>query len=142
MWDFHWRLVENLKAKMPPMDQGYTALLEDLDARGLLSETLVIWMGEFGRTPKLEYIKPHPEPGRNHWGHCFSGALAGAGIRGGQVYGASDKDGAHPRSEPVTAPDLTATLFSALGLAPDTEIRDRLGRPHPISRGRVLTQLW
>jgi hypothetical protein len=142
MWDFHWSLVANLKAKMPPMDQGYTALLEDLDARGLLSETLVIWMGEFGRTPKLEFIKPHPEPGRNHWGNCFSGALAGAGVRGGQVFGASDKDGAFPHSDPVTAPDLTATLFSVLGISPETEIRDRLGRPHPISRGRVLTQLW
>jgi hypothetical protein len=142
MWDFHWRLEENLKAKMPPMDQGYTALLDDLDGRGLLSETLVVWVGEFGRTPKLEYIKPHPQPGRNHWGHCFSMALAGAGVRGGQVYGASDKDGGHPRSDAVTPADLTATLFSALGLSPDSEIRDRLGRPHPISRGRVLTQLW
>src|SRR5207249_10096549 len=117
-------------------------LLGGLEVRGLRAGALVLWIGEFGRPPKLEYIKPHPEPGRNHWGRCFSGALAGAGVRGGQVYGVSDKDGAHPHSDPVTAPDLTATLFSVLGLSPDTEIRDRLGRPHPISRGRVLTQLW
>ena len=142
MWDAHWRLEENLKKKlMPPMDQGYTALLDDLDSRGLLAETLVVWMGEFGRTPKLELIAPHPEPGRNHWCNCFSLALAGAGVRGGQVYGASDRDGAYPTRDPVTPADLTATLFHLLGLSPDTEMRDRLDRPQPISRGRVLEQL-
>ena len=94
MWDIHWRMDEDLKSKlMPPMDQGYTALLEDQDTRGLLSETLVVWMGEFGRTPKIEYIKPHPKAGRNHWGHCFSVTLAGARINNGEVYGASDKRG-------------------------------------------------
>jgi hypothetical protein len=143
MWDAHWRLEDNLKRKlMPPMDQGYTALLEDLEVRGLLHETLVIWMGEFGRTPRLELVAPHPEPGRNHWGNVFSIALAGAGVRGGQVFGASDRDGAFPSRDPVTPPDLTATLFHLLGIPPDSEIRDRLGRPHPISRGRVLESLW
>ena len=99
-------------------------------------------MGEFGRTPKLEYVKPHPQPGRNHWGHCFSLALAGAGVRGGHVHGASDRDGAYPRSDPVTPADLTATLFDALGISPLTQIQDRGGRPHPVSRGRVLRQLF
>lgn len=143
MWDAHWRLEENLKSKlMPPMDQGVAALLEDLDARGLLDETLVVWMGEFGRTPKLEYVAPHPAPGRNHWGHVFSLALAGAGIRGGQVYGASDKIGGYPKDGAVSPADLTATLFHCLGLAPGTEIRDRLDRPQPISRGQVLERLF
>jgi hypothetical protein len=143
MWDAHWKLEENLKAKLlPPMDLGYTALLEDLHQRGLLDETLVVWMGEMGRTPKLEYVQPHPAPGRNHWGNVFSIALAGGGIRGGQVHGASDKDGAYPKDGPVTPPDLTATILHCLGIAPDTDIRDRLNRPHPLSRGRVLESLF
>jgi hypothetical protein len=143
MWDAHWRIDENLKTKlMPPMDQGYTALLEDLETRGLLTETLVVWMGEFGRTPKLEYIAGHPQPGRNHWGNCFSIALCGAGIRGGQVYGASDKDGAYPSRGPVTPPDLTGTLFELLGIPVETAIHDHLGRPHALSRGRVIEQLF
>ena len=127
-----------MKSKMPPMDRGYTALLEDLEQRGLLDETLVVWMGEMGRTPKLEYIAPHPAPGRNHWGGVFSMALAGASIRGGVVYGASDKIGGSPKDSPVSPADITAMLFHSLGLPPDTEIRDRLNRPWPISRGPVL----
>jgi hypothetical protein len=143
MWDAHWKLEENLKNKlMPPMDQAYPMLLEDLDQRGLLDETLVVWMGEFGRTPKLEYVKPHPTAGRNHWGNCFSIALAGAGVRGGQVHGASDKDGAFPLEFPIEPCDLTATLFHVLGIAPGTEIVDSLNRPHPLSRGRVLERLF
>jgi hypothetical protein len=143
MWDSHWNLERELKNKlMPPMDQGYTALLEDLEQRGLLGETLVVWMGEFGRTPKLEYIQPHPAPGRNHWGNVFSIALAGAGVRGGVVYGASDKNGGYPRDGGVGPADLTATVFNALGISPESEIRDRLGRPHPVSRGRVLPFLF
>jgi hypothetical protein len=142
MWDAHWKLEENLKTKlMPPMYQAYPRLLEDLDQRGLLSQTLVVWMGEFGRTPKLEYVKPHPTVGRNHWGNCFSIALAGAGIRGGLVVGASDREGGFPRDCPVEPSDLTATLYHLLGIAPETEIHDPLNRPHPISRGRVLQQL-
>lgn len=142
MWDAHWRLEENMKTKlMPPMDEGYTALLEDLEQRGMLSETLVVWMGEMGRTPRLEYIQPHPAPGRNHWGNVFSIALAGAGVRGGVVHGASDQHGGHPKDGPVTPPDLYATLYHLLGISPDTEVHDRLSRPLPLSRGQVLEQL-
>jgi hypothetical protein len=140
-WDTHVGLEKTMKhALMPAMDQGYPALLEDMDRRGLLGETLVMWMGEMGRTPKLEYVpgKENEGIGRNHWGGVFSIALAGAGVRGGLVHGASDKHGAYPKDDPVTPADLTATLFHGLGIAPDTEIRDRLHRPHPISRGRVL----
>jgi len=143
MWDAHWKLEDNLKRKlMPPMDQAYPTLLEDLQQRGLLAETLVLWMGEFGRTPKLEYVAPHPTIGRNHWGNVFSIALAGAGIRGGVVHGASDKDGAFPHDFPVEPADLTATMFHALGISPELEIRDPLNRPFPISRGRVLERLF
>ncbi|MBI3865242.1 MAG: DUF1501 domain-containing protein [Planctomycetia bacterium] len=143
MWDAHWKLEENLKNKlMPPMDQAYPTLLDDLQQRGLLAETLVIWMGEFGRTPKLEYVQPHPTVGCNHWGNVFSIALAGAGIRGGVVHGSSDKDGAFPHDFPVEPPDLLATMFHALGISPELEIRDPLNRPFPLSRGRVLDRLF
>jgi hypothetical protein len=143
MWDSHWSLEKNLKEKlMPPMDLGFSALLEDLGQRGLLEETLVVWVGEMGRTPKLEYIKPHPAPGRNHWGGVFSMALAGAGVRGGLVHGASDRNAAYPKDAPVGPADLTATLFHALDLPPHTEVRDRLNRPLPISHGRVLHALF
>jgi hypothetical protein len=143
MWDAHWRLEENLKVKlMPPMDLGFSALLDDLEQRGLLRETLVVWMGEMGRTPKLERVPPHPAPGRNHWGNVFSIALAGAGIRGALVHGASDRTGAVPKDNPVRPADLTATVYNLLGIAPDTEVRDRLDRPLPVSRGRVLEELF
>lgn len=139
MWDAHWKIEQNLKQKlMPPMDQGYSALLDDMQDRGLLDETLVVWMGEFGRTPKLEFVSPHPTVGRNHWGNVFSGALAGAGVRAGQVYGASDRQGAFPQSGAAGPADFTATIYHALGLDIDTEIRDRLHRPHPVSRGRPM----
>lgn len=142
-WDVHWDLEGELKNQLlPPMDQGYTALLEDLAQRGLLDETLVVWLGEMGREPKLTFVPPHAAPGRNHWGGVFSIALAGGGVRGGQVYGASDKIGAYPQDGAVTPADLTATLFHCLGIDPESEIRDRLHRPHPISRGRVLDRLF
>lgn len=143
MWDAHWKLEQNLKQKlMPPMDQSYPALLADLRERGLLDQTLVIWMGEFGRTPKLEYIAPHPTVGRNHWGNVFSIALAGGGVRAGQVLGCSDKEGAYPQDYPVEPGDLLATMYHALGIDPHAEIRDQLNRPHPITRGRVLHEVF
>ena len=99
----------------------------------MLDETLVVWMGEFGRSPKV-----NPAGGRDHWGHVFSVALAGGGVRGGQVYGASDAIGGHPRDGRVQPQDLTATVFHCLGLSPQTEIHDGLGRPLPLSRGEVI----
>jgi hypothetical protein len=143
MWDCHYMMETHLKNKlMPPMDQGYTTLLEDLHQRGLLAETLVVWMGEMGRTPHLESQPQFREPGRNHWGDVFSIALAGAGVRPGLVYGASDQRGAQPKDNPVRPNDLTATIYHALGIAPESEIRDRLGRPTPLSTGRILTGLF
>jgi hypothetical protein len=138
VWDTHAKNAERLRtALMPPMDQAYSALLEDLDQRGLLSETLVVWMGEFGRTPRH-----NGAGGRDHWGQVFSVALAGGGVRGGVVCGASDSIGAFPRDGRVQPHDLAATLFHCLGYRPDTEIHDPLGRPVPISRGEVLRQLF
>ncbi len=108
VWDTHTKNAERCKTVlMPKMDLAYSALLEDLDARGLLDETLVVWMGEFGRSPKV-----NPAGGRDHWGHVFSVALAGGGVRGGQVYGASDAIGGQPRDGRLQPQDLTATDVS------------------------------
>lgn len=137
VWDTHARNSQRLKdALMPPMDQAYSALLEDLAGRGLLDETLVVWMGEFGRSPKI-----NGAGGRDHWGRVFSAALAGGGVRGGVVHGASDRTGGLPKDSPVQPHDLAATVFHCLGFSPDTELRDPLGRPVPISKGDVLRPL-
>jgi hypothetical protein len=122
---------------LPPLDQAYSALLEDLALRGLLERTLVVAVGEFGRTPKINGTQ-----GRDHWGMCGSAVLAGGGIRGGQVYGASDKIGAYPKDKPVSPEDLLSTIYYALGLAPEREIPDREGKPHRLSDGRPLRELF
>ncbi len=134
VWDSHNSEAPRLKTVlMPPMDQAYSALLDDLSQRGLLDETLVVWMGEFGRSPKI-----NAAAGRDHWGYVYSVALAGGGVRGGQVLGASDKLGGHPKEGRASPADLTATIFHALGYAPNTEYHDRFGRPLPLSRGEVI----
>jgi hypothetical protein len=133
-WDSHIREPARLKdVLVPPMDRAYSALLEDLAARGKLDETLVVCMAEFGRSPRLD-----GNGGRNHWGSVFSIALAGGGIKGGQVYGSSDKIGAQPREGRVRPEDLAATIFHCLGHEPNAEYQDRLGRPHFLARGEVL----
>ena len=133
-WDTHAKHNEALKSfLMPMMDRAYSALLEDLDSRGLLDETLVVWFGEFGRTPRF-----NGAGGRDHWGSVFSLALAGGGIRGGVVHGTSDKSAAYPIDGRVEPRDLIATIFHCLGYPPETEMHDSLGRPLPISRGEVI----
>jgi hypothetical protein len=122
---------------IPPFDLAYSALLEDLAARGLLEETLVVAVGEFGRTPRI-----NPAQGREHWGMCYSALLAGGGIRGGQVYGASDKWGAYPKESPVAPEDLLATIYDALGIPTDAVIRDREDRPFRITEGTPVTALF
>ncbi len=136
-WDTHAKNSERLKkALMPPMDQAYSALLEDLHDRGMLDETLVVWMGEFGRTPKV-----NARGGRDHWGHVFSAALAGGGIQGGTVHGESDPQGGYPAGGRVEPHDLAATIFDCLGYPPETVIRDPLGRPLVISKGQPIRAL-
>jgi hypothetical protein len=138
VWDTHAKNSERLRtALMPPMDQAYSALLEDLSDRGLLDETLVVWMGEFGRTPKINRAG-----GRDHWGHVFSVALAGGGVRGGLVHGASDRIGAYPKEGRVQPQDLTATIFHCLGYRPDNEFLDPFGRPLVLSRGEVIRAVF
>jgi uncharacterized protein DUF1501 len=136
-WDSHSRHLDWCKDELlPPMDRAVSSLLEDLHDRGLLEETLVVVMGEFGRTPRF-----NADGGRDHWPQVFSVLLAGGGIRGGQVYGASTPDGAYPARDPVSPGDLAATLYHCLGVDPRTEIRDRLDRPFPVAEGRVLHPL-
>jgi hypothetical protein len=137
-WDIHNEGINRLKNHLgPPMDQGVSALLDDLEARGLLDETLIVWMGEFGRDPRLT-----AGGSRNHWGSVYSVALAGGGVKRGYVHGASDRIGALPKDGRVEPADLAATIFAALGIAPDTEIRDPLGRPLPLSRGTVIDAVF
>jgi hypothetical protein len=136
-WDTHQKHNEAAKdVLMPIMDQTYSALLSDLADRGLLDETLVVWFGEFGRTPKI-----NGNGGRDHWGHSFSLALAGGGVRGGVVYGSSDKHGAYPLDGRVEARDLMATVLHQLGHAPDSELRDTEHRPFPASRGNIISAI-
>jgi hypothetical protein len=124
---------------LPPMDRACAALLEDLDERGLLDETLVVWTGEFGRTPAINGNNP---AGRDHWPYVYSALLAGGGVRGGQVYGASDDLAAHPKDDPVHARDLVATIYHALGVGPTQTVTDTLGRPHAIVAGRPVTGVF
>lgn len=136
-WDTHSRHNESAKQfLMPMMDRTFSALLTDLDDRGLLDETLVVWFGEFGRTPKF-----NANGGRDHWGHVFSLALAGGGVRGGTVYGASDKQAAYPTDGRVEPRDLIATVLHQLGFDPAVELHDAENRPFPASRGSVIHQI-
>jgi hypothetical protein len=122
---------------IPPLDLAYSALVDDLAQRGLLDETLVVAVGEFGRTAKINATE-----GRDHWGRCQSVLLAGGGIRGGQVYGSSDQVAAYPKDNPASPEDLLATLYHGMGLSPEMEIHDREGRPHRISDGRPIIDLF
>jgi hypothetical protein len=136
-WDTHSKNFAALESELLPMlDQSLSALLEDLHQRGRLGETLVAVTGEFGRTPRI-----NKDAGRDHWGSCQSVVLAGGGIRGGQVYGSSDRIGAYPASDPVDPVDIHATMFHCLGLDPERTMYDHLRRPFPLSTGRVITAL-
>jgi len=137
-WDSHLNNFGRLKNDLlPPADQALSTLIEDLDQRGLLDSTLIVAMGEFGRTPKI-----NAGGGRDHWPDCYSIVLAGGGIQGGSTYGASDKMGAYPAAKPVTPGDLAATLFWRLGLDLSTELHDGLGRPFAIANGKPLKELF
>ena len=136
-WDTHKDHNKCLKDfLMPIMDQCFSALLEDLEDRGLLDETLVAWVGEFGHTPKF-----NKRAGRDHWGSCFSVALAGAGIKGGVVHGESDAHAAFPIAGQVAPRDVAATIFHCLGYPPETFMYEQNGRPMPITRGRVIEEI-
>ncbi len=137
-WDAHASVFPRLKDHLlPPSDRAFAALIDDLSGRGLLEETLVIAMGEFGRTPKI-----NGTAGRDHWPYCYSVLLAGGGVRGGTTYGSSDKLGAYPDTDPVTPGDLAATLFWRLGLDPTREMIDLTSRPYKLADGQPIRALF
>jgi uncharacterized protein (DUF1501 family) len=137
-WDNHGDIFPTLKNRLlPPLDQGMGALLDDLESRGLLDQTLVMMLGEFGRTPKINAGR-----GRDHWGHCFFGLFAGAGVRGGNVIGKSDKEAAYPSTTAYSPHDIGATVYDALAIRPDAEVRDRFDRPVRLNRGKVIDSLY
>jgi hypothetical protein len=137
-WDSHENNFGRLKNDLlPPADRAFSALVEDLDARGLLESTLVVALAEFGRTPRI-----NASAGRDHWPDCFSAVLAGGGVRGGAIYGSSDRMGAYPASDPVSPGDLAATLFDRFGLEAATEVRDVTGRPYRIADGEPIRRLF
>jgi hypothetical protein len=130
-WDTHTRNFPILREnKLPGLDQTATALLEDLSVRGLLDETLVVIMSEMGRTPKI-----NGNGGRDHWTYCYSVVLAGAGIRGGSIYGASDAQAAYVKDNPVSTSDVCATIYQCLGIDPEMTLPDRAGRPVNVCHG-------
>ncbi len=142
-WDSHSDIFPTLKKRLlPPLDQGVAALLDDLEATGLLAETLVVLLGEFGRTPKISTMPGANSVGRDHWAPCFFGLFAGAGVRPGQVIGKSDKVGAYPATTPYTPDDVGATVYHLLGVDPATQVRDRQDRPVRLNSGEVMQALF
>jgi hypothetical protein len=136
-WDSHENLFARHRQLIPPSDQALSALIEDLDARGLLDTTLVVALSEFGRTPRI-----NKSAGRDHWPDCYSVLLAGGHVTGGAVFGASDKIGAYPAADPVTPADLAATIYWRFGLDPATEIIDQTGRPFRLAEGEPIRKLF
>jgi hypothetical protein len=142
-WDTHNRNFIDLKDRLCPVaDHAFSALLDDLETRGMLDETLILWTGEMGRTPRVGQSvvggAGAGRDGRDHWPHCFTSILAGGGIRGGVVHGASDRYAAYPATNPVSPTDLAATVYHCLGVPPHTTIPDRLNRPQAICDGEPI----
>ncbi len=138
-WDTHGNNFNRLKNDLlPPADKALAALLDDLSERGLLQSTLIAWVGEFGRRPNITA----GNAGREHWPFCYSGLLAGGGIKGGAVYGASDSQGGYPQELPVSPQDYAATVYQALGIPPDQMLPDPLNRPRKFCEGRPISALF
>jgi len=136
-WDTHGNNFKELKDKLLPVaDRGVAVLLEDLDSRGLLDETLVVWMGEMGRTPII-----NKGAGRDHWSFCYSLIMAGGGIRGGLVHGSSDRGAAYPAVNPVRPADIAATIYHCLGIDHHGHVPDQQNRPLLIGEGEPIAPL-
>jgi hypothetical protein len=137
-WDNHGNIFPTLKDRLlPPLDRGVSALIEDLHVRGLLQDTMVAMFGEFGRTPKV-----NAGGGRDHWGRAFFAVFAGGGVRGGQVIGKTDKIGSDPISMPFSLMDLGATIYEAIGVDHDAEVKDQLGRPVKLNTGKIIDAIY
>jgi len=142
-WDTHSRNFIDLKERLCPVtDKAFSALLDDLETRGMLDETLILWTGEMGRTPRVGQSvvggAGAGKDGRDHWPQCFTSILAGGGIRGGVLYGSSDRYAAYPATSPVSPTDIAATVYHCLGVDPQMLIRDRLGRPMALCDGEPI----
>lgn len=142
-WDTHNRNFIDLKTRLCPVtDQAFSALLDDLRDRGMLDETLIVWTGEMGRTPRVGQGvvggAGAGADGRDHWPSCFTSVLAGGGIKGGVVYGSSDRFAAYPATNPTAPQDLAATIYHCLGVDHDLKIKDSLGRPMTICEGTPI----
>jgi hypothetical protein len=142
-WDTHNRNFIDLRTRLCPVtDLAFSALLDDLEQRGLLDETLVVWTGEMGRTPRVGQSvvggAGAGQDGRDHWGKVFTSVLAGGGIQGGIVHGSSDRYAAEPATNPTNPADLVATIYHCLGVDPRMQVRDRLGRPVTLCEGQVV----
>lgn len=139
-WDTHQENFKDLRERLLPMsDQTVPTLISDLESRGLLQDTLVLWMGEFGRGPQ---IGDRDGKGRGHWPDCYTVMMAGGGVRGGKIFGQSDAKGAYPAADPVGPEDIAATLYWALGIDPASEVLDTQARPLPISSGQPIRALF
>lgn len=137
-WDSHGNVFNRLQNDLiPPADRALSALLDDLSQSGKLDETLIVWVGEFGRAPKV-----NASAGRDHHPRCYSGLLAGGGVRGGQIYGASDRIAEYPAEKPTAPQSLTATMYHALGFAPDITMYDSLNRPHRLYGANPIVDVF
>jgi uncharacterized protein (DUF1501 family) len=145
-WDTHAANFGPLKnLHCPKLDRGLSALLEDMDQRGLLKETIVVAVGEFGRSPRLGVStsgNSNSPDGRDHWPYCYSAVVAGAGVGRAVQYGESDATASSPKEKPVHPNDLLATVYYALGIDPDMEIRNHLNQPRELVKGKPLSELW
>jgi len=136
-WDTHKNNYPRLRKLIPSFDLGLSAFLQDLDERGLLESTLVVCLGEFGRTPKI-----NKEAGRDHWPDCYSLVLAGGGIPGGRIYGASNRTAAYPVRDDVAPWDIAATMYHLIGIDPSAHLINLKGQPLPVARGQVISGLF
>jgi hypothetical protein len=141
-WDTHVDHFPRLKTMLPALDTGLSAFLDDLHERGLLDQTLVICVGEFGRTPRISPLAGQKVPGRHHWAPAYTALFAGAGIRAGQVIGKTDRIGAYPVTAPFHPNDMGATIYNVLGIDSHSMVPDRLGRPRHLNQGKVMDVLY
>ncbi len=138
-WDTHGNNFNRLKKDLiPPADMALSALIEDLEERGMLDETIIAWVGEFGRRPQIT----KNNAGREHWPFCYNGLLAGGGIRKGFVYGSSDRHAAYPSTDPMSPQDFATTILHAMGFPTHDVLLDRENRPHRIASGKVIHELF
>ncbi len=136
-WDLHQGVFPALKnQRLPTLDKAMGTLVKDLVVRGLWKNTVVLWLGEFGRTPRI-----NPNAGRDHWARCWSVVVGGGGLKGGIAYGSTDSDGTSVKDNPVSVGDLFATVYKGMGLDPALQIRDNLGRPMKIAEGNPIKEL-